>query len=214
MSTFTNSTTPVNTAASQFYLWSHPISNFMGAAGANWVQQNDTGQIAWPVSVFNITDALENGGNTAATFTGTIPAGASPLVLNQSVLVSGTTNFGTVAAPKRWVVTGGNLTTTFTANGTAVGGAASHDTPVANTGWGMVEQSMTVSSITVAGGVITVTCAIVSGTLRIGQSVVVAGTTAGTYDGTYVITGGNLTTTFTAATGVGESGAKIGRAHG
>ncbi len=202
MATSTYTATSISTAGSQFYLWAHPISAFMATAG--WIQTADTGQVVWPVSIFNITDALENGGNTAATFTGTITAGTTPLRIGMSVQVTGTTNFGTAAAPVTWVITGGNLTTTFTANGTALGGAASHDTPAANIGWGSVNPQVSITNAIGNTSSNTFTYSLLDGPDPInGQSIVVTGCTTAGFNATWTIASVNTgAKTFTTTTGI------------
>jgi hypothetical protein len=64
-------------------------------------------------SVFTITHAdATAGGHTVCTYTGTITSGASPLVVGMPIIVKGctTANFN-----GNLVISGGNLTTTFTA---------------------------------------------------------------------------------------------------
>jgi hypothetical protein len=65
------------------------------------------------LSVFTITNANATaGGHTVCTYTGTITSGASPLVSGTPIIVAGCTsaNFN-----GNLVISGGNLTTTFTA---------------------------------------------------------------------------------------------------
>jgi hypothetical protein len=205
MTTFTNSTTPVNTAASQFYLWAHPIAAFMAAAG--WAQNNDTGQIVWPASIFNITDAL--GATGTVTFTGTILAGTTPLRVGSQVKVSGTTNFGTVASPIVYTITGGNLTTTFT----AASATTAHDATItANTGWATVYILPTITSVVGNGVTATYQYTNTDGILCPGQSIVIpqTGTTGFTntgFNGTYTVT--SVTpTAFTVANATNASETK------
>ncbi len=63
------------------------------------------------ISVFTITQAVVSGTNLI-TFTGSITSGASPLIVGTPIIVQGCT---TAAFNITFVITGGNLTTTFTA---------------------------------------------------------------------------------------------------
>lgn len=205
MATFTNTVAPINTAAAQFYTWARPIATFFATAG--WLQQADTGQIVWPASIFNITDA--NGNGTTVTFTGTVTSGATPLRVGSVIKVSGTTNFGTVASPIVYVITGGNLTTTFT----ALSATSAHDAAIAaNTGWGTVYVMVTITAVTGSGSVATYTYTNTDGILCAGQSIVIPsqGTTGFTntgFNGTFTIT--SVTpTTFTCVNGTNASETK------
>jgi hypothetical protein len=62
------------------------------------------------ISVFTITGVV--GASSVATYTGSITSGATPLVKGTPVVVVGCT---TAAFNGTFVITGGNLTTTFTA---------------------------------------------------------------------------------------------------
>lgn len=65
------------------------------------------------LSVFTITNAdATAGGHTVCTYTGTITSGATPLVVGMPIIVKGctTANFN-----GNLIISGGNLTTTFTA---------------------------------------------------------------------------------------------------
>ncbi len=65
------------------------------------------------LSVFTCTKAdATAGGHTVCTYTGTITSGATPLIVGMPIIVIG---FATANFNGFLVITGGNLTTTFTA---------------------------------------------------------------------------------------------------
>ena len=98
------------------------------------------------LSVFTITNAdATAGGHTVCTYTGTITAGATPLVVGMPIIVKGctTANFN-----GNLVISGGNLTTTFTAT------IPAQNTTEAESGaTGTVDpEGISVSPSAVAGG--------------------------------------------------------------
>src|ERR1035437_1413985 len=175
----------------------YPISAFMATAG--WLQQNDTGQVGWPVTVIMISNFAFSTPTVTITFS--ITSGPN-LVAGQSMMFStnGNGNLG------RFIIqtTDGTSTMTITnAGGSTVG-------PSANTAFGSTDTLFInpFTTLSVTSSVITfnyLAGSVLQGTMRIGQSIVVAGTSGGTYDATYVITGFN-TTSFTAATAAGNVG--------
>jgi hypothetical protein len=65
------------------------------------------------LSIFTCTKAdATAGGHTVCTYTGTITSGATPLVIGMPIIVVG---FATANFNGNLVISGGNLTTTFTA---------------------------------------------------------------------------------------------------
>jgi len=168
-------------------------------ATAGWQQQNDTGQVVWPLTIINITQITYSAGTNTITFT--INAGASPIVAGQSIRIAGATNAGNNGT---YIVVTTNGTTSMTV---ADANPGVTETPTALTCWGSVDTyAAPFTTLSVTSSVITFNFSTLYGTLRIGQSIVVVGTSGGTYDGTYTITGGNLTTNFTAATAAGNVG--------
>lgn len=199
MAIFTNTVATDNTAGRQFYVWARPISAFMATAG--WVQAADTGQVIWPVSIFNITDA--NGNGTTVTFTGTLTNGAA-LRVGMSIQVTGTTSFGTGAAPITYIINGGNLTTTFT----AASATSAHDAAIAaNKAWGSVNVQVSITNAIGNTSSNTFTYALVDGPDPInGQSIVVTGCTTAGFNATWIISSVNTgAKTFTTTTGITHS---------
>jgi hypothetical protein len=201
MTTSTWTSTADNSNASTYYRWAHPISAAFNTFG--WVRSTDTGQVVWPVSLFNITNASGNG--TTVTFTGTITDGAATLRVGQQIKVSGTVNFGTVAAPIVYTINGGNLTTTWT----ALSATNASESPAANTGWATVYTLVTISAVTGNGSTATYTYTNTDGTLLPGMSIVIpqTGTTGFTntgFNGTFTVLTANGTT-FTVTNGTNAS---------
>src|SRR5579864_8867247 len=76
-----------NTNASTAYNWMKRVSAALAAFG--WVQQPDTGQVVWPVSIISITNAVAASGTV--TFTYTLLQGAALRVGAQIVVTNATT---------------------------------------------------------------------------------------------------------------------------
>ncbi len=193
MATTTFSSIPANTNGSTFYLWGHPIAAFLATAG--WIQNGDTGQIVWPVTIFNVASASWNG--TTATYTGTITAGTSPLRSGASIIVKGCTTGGLNGT---FIINGGNLTTTFTATNAT---AASSETETALAAWGSVNTQVSITNAIGNTASNTFTYSNLDGTLVIGQSVVVTGCTTTGFNATWIVASINTGAgTFTTTTGI------------
>jgi hypothetical protein len=77
------------------------------------------------ISVFTVTTIAGSG--ATATYTGTITSGATPLIVGTPISITGLTGHPTFVGT--FLITGGNLTTTFTtANATSLGSTASAGT--------------------------------------------------------------------------------------
>lgn len=199
-STFT--TAPDNTRPSTAYPWMHAISAFMATAG--WKQQPDTGQLVYPASIINITDA--NGNGTTVTFTYTLVQGAA-LRVGSQIRIFGTTNFGTDATPITFKILTLPLGNTFTAASATV----AHDTPAANVSFGGVNVLVTITDGTGNGASNTYHYTNTDGVLVPGQSITIpqtgtSGFVAAGLNGTFTVASINTGAgTFTTTTGVTQS---------
>src|SRR5882672_3737481 len=108
MTTSTFTVAPDNTTGITLYKWAHPISVALAAFG--WVQTPDTGQLVWPATIVNITNAVAASGT--CTFTYTLAVGAA-LRVGNSIQVRNCTTAGLNAT---YIIQSLPLATTFTVN--------------------------------------------------------------------------------------------------
>jgi hypothetical protein len=143
-------------------------------------------------SVFTIASVVSAAG--VATFTGSITEGTTPLVLGGQVFITGCTTSGLNG---RYIITGGNLTTTFTiANNVIV-------TESESGAFATSPPAITIVSITKVVGVTTTgtyTCVILAGpNLIAGTPIIIQGCTTAAFNGDFIIqtVSGTPTTQFT-----------------
>ena len=196
------SSAPINTNGNTFYAWANPVSAFLKTAG--WIQAPDTGQVVWPASISAI-GTVTNVGGAHESFAITLDQGTFPQV-GSSVTIKGCTTAGLNVTAIVTSIVGG--TSFAIANASAV-----TETEGAGAAWASVNPQVTISSLSVTSNIITFVYAVFDGVIKAGQSIVVTGTSGGTYDGTYTI----LTvtpTTFTVAKTTANVGATAETAIG
>jgi hypothetical protein len=163
---------PDSTTTSTWYNAVHPISAAFNTFG--WVQSNDTGQIAWPVSIVNITNAVAASGT--CTFTYTLLQGTA-LRVGNSIKV---TNCTTVGLNATYIIQTLPLSTTFTVN-------TATTVTEAETAKGGVDVLIAITNAVGNGSVSTYTYTNTDGTLINGQSVVITLCTTAGFNGTFTV---------------------------